>query len=257
MHPLVSVITPTYGRHDFLIGAQRWFDSQTYPNREWVILDDSPAPSAWFSQNTDPRVRYIHDPVRRTIGEKRNMLVDMAKGEFVAHFDDDDYYAPRYLATMVDALIGNSADLANLCSWYLLDLRHNFFGFWALKTITGLHYSCETQGVRPVNLNEENNAAWRQNYFGYGFSYVYRRSVESYARFADVNWCEEGNFVEKINQYGKFIHIEDTSGLVLHVLHRKSTSLSLPQFHLPTFLMPTLFRESTEFLESLAQKGLL
>ena len=31
----------------------------------------------------------------QSLGEKRNWLVQHASGEYVAHFDDDDYYAPH------------------------------------------------------------------------------------------------------------------------------------------------------------------
>ena len=39
------------------------------------------------------------------LGEKRNWLVQHATGDYVAHFDDDDYYAPHYISRMVSQIL--------------------------------------------------------------------------------------------------------------------------------------------------------
>jgi len=46
-----------------------------------------------------------------TLGHKRNQLIQLASGEIVAHFDDDNLYAPEYLSTMVEALYESKAQL--------------------------------------------------------------------------------------------------------------------------------------------------
>src|SRR3954471_5913053 len=105
----VSVVTPTFGREKYLPGLLACFAAQTHTDRELLILDDSPAPSTFFGGLADSRVRYVHSKERLTIGEKRNRLVEMATGEVIASFDDDDYYAPGYLTAMLDGL--GDADL--------------------------------------------------------------------------------------------------------------------------------------------------
>src|SRR5581483_12155914 len=91
----VSVVTPTYAREKYLPSLHACFSAQTHAERELLVLDDSPAPSAFFRGLADPRVRYLHVPGRLTIGEKRNRLIELATGEAIAFFDDDDYYAPE------------------------------------------------------------------------------------------------------------------------------------------------------------------
>ena len=49
-----------------------------------------------------------------TIGEKRNVAIATASGDFICHFDDDDLYAPSYLATMLAALDDASGPLRAL-----------------------------------------------------------------------------------------------------------------------------------------------
>jgi len=241
MPPLVSLITPTYGRNKLLAETKRWVESQTYPNLEWLILDDSPEPNLELASAGDARYRYIHEPARQTIGAKRNRLVEMARGAYVVHFDDDDYYAPAYVETMITTMQRESAEFASLNCWYVYDLRHDFFGFWALKVTEGLHYGLYGDGVRMMNLSAQNNSTFKDNYLGYGFTYAYTRRVWEAGRFGDFSWNEEAKFLDGVR--GRYAHlsIADESGLVLHVAHPGSSSSCFPQYRLPTFALPRLF----------------
>jgi glycosyltransferase involved in cell wall biosynthesis len=248
LKPLVSIITPTFGREEFLAQALRSVREQTYPNIQWLILDDSPEPCRTLAACGDARILYEHVPQRLTIGEKRNRLIAKARGEYIAHFDDDDYYAPRFLEVMVSTLDESGADFANLSAWYLYDLRHDFFGFWNLRQTTGLHYICSLDRLQLATFTSENNATLRDNHLGYGFSYVYRRSLAKAVPFAARNWGEDAEFVKAAAANFKLHSIEDHGGLVLHVLHAASSSSCFPQYHLPNFLVPVLFAPYREFL---------
>ncbi len=254
MQPLVSIITPTFGREQFLEQTLRWVRAQTYPRIEWLVLDDSPEPARMFAGIADDRIRYEHSGARLSIGEKRNRLIARARGDYVAHFDDDDYYAPQFLETMVSNLESHAADFAHLCSWYLFDLRHDFFGYWNLRETTGWHYLCDATAVRLTRFTPENNAPLADNYLGYGFTYVYRRAVWETGAFAAVDWGEDAQFVRAAAARCKVLSITDQGGLVLHVLHAQSSSSCFPQYHLPTFLVPVLFAPCGEFLGSLRQR---
>lgn len=54
----------------------------------------------------DPRLEVIvlTDNRRRTLGAKRNAMVRMAQGLYVAHIDDDDLVSPDYFATVDEHL---------------------------------------------------------------------------------------------------------------------------------------------------------
>ncbi|HSS14843.1 MAG TPA: glycosyltransferase, partial [Rhizomicrobium sp.] len=58
MTPAVSIITPTFNRHDLLKAQHVHVLAQSEQNFEWLILDDGPAPSSYFAQLSDPRIRY-------------------------------------------------------------------------------------------------------------------------------------------------------------------------------------------------------
>jgi glycosyltransferase involved in cell wall biosynthesis len=99
--PLVSVLTPTYNRRQFIPTAIACFKAQSYPmdRIEWLILDDG---ADKVADLFDPKktglknVKYVALPegVKLPIGAKRNRLNEMAKGEIVVCWDDDDYYPP-------------------------------------------------------------------------------------------------------------------------------------------------------------------
>jgi glycosyltransferase involved in cell wall biosynthesis len=254
LKPLVSIITPTFGREEFLTQTSRWVREQTYPNIEWLVLDDSPEPSRLLAGNGDCRVRYEHVTQRLTIDEKRNRLIDRARGEFIAHFDDDDFYAPHYLQLMVSSLENSQADFGNLCSWYLFDVRHDLLGYWDLVQTTGAHYLCHVDGLRLANFTSQNNASLMHNYLGYGFSYVYRRKVWEARRFAGLDLGEDMDFVMAVAERFRLLSIGDQTGVVLHVLHANSTSSCFPQFHLPTFMLQSLFAPCSAYLELLRQR---
>ena len=97
--PNVSIITPTANRSAYLPLLYQCVCHQREIDWEWLVLDDSPHADAWM-QNTardDARVTYIHSPTPLTIGEKRNQLIKQAQYEHIAHFDDDDHYAPEVM----------------------------------------------------------------------------------------------------------------------------------------------------------------
>jgi glycosyltransferase involved in cell wall biosynthesis len=109
--PFVSVICPTYNRTRFLPYLCHMFNIQTYPanRRELIILDDSPQSNEAIinKENKDKNIRYIYHPEKLKLGEKRNMLNNLAKekGEYIVCMDDDDYYPPEKIQKAVDLLI--------------------------------------------------------------------------------------------------------------------------------------------------------
>lgn len=112
--PFVSVITPTYNRRKFIPMLIHLYQQQTYPadRRELVILDDSPSSNEDLIPKNDTSIRYIYNPVKIPLGEKRNKLNELAKGDIVVCFDDDDYHFPDRITHSVWKLNQEKADIA-------------------------------------------------------------------------------------------------------------------------------------------------
>jgi glycosyltransferase involved in cell wall biosynthesis len=124
----VACVTPTYDRHRFLRQARRYFLRQDYPypeNLHCIILDDSPEPIENFD-DAGGRIHYRHQKTKKPIGAKRNWLNKAAlKGKFdiVCSMDDDDWYSPKYVSSMVDLLMNSDAPVAGSSQIYMLDVN--------------------------------------------------------------------------------------------------------------------------------------
>lgn len=100
--PLVSCIMPTRNRRAFVPRAVDCFRRQDHPARELVIVDDGDDPIASLVRDLagdDPAITYHRLPHPLPLGPKRNLAVSLARGELIAHWDDDDWSAPHRLRT--------------------------------------------------------------------------------------------------------------------------------------------------------------
>jgi glycosyltransferase involved in cell wall biosynthesis len=173
--PFVSVICPTYNRHRFFPMMIYQFQYQQYPkdHMELIILDDSPEPYAEIDAfvRDDPRIRYVHYPEKCLIPKKRNMLNDLAKGDIIVAFDDDDFYPNTRVKHAVfklktsRALIAGSSEL--------------------------LIYDCKTKKgykVGPYHANHGTNG-----------TFAYKKELlkdHRYNENTDKNYAEEKEFLK-------------------------------------------------------------
>jgi glycosyltransferase involved in cell wall biosynthesis len=180
----ISVICPTFNRHGFHEALYRTFTSQDHPAKDLWVLDETSVPSPFFTAlgDKDPSVHYLHAQ-RTSIGHARNTLIQSCSGSVVAHFDDDDVYAPHYLSSMLDQLRRADADLVKLASWN--------------------------------ERNEKNGDRWRyeghrrpqRDLWGWGFSYMYRRYVTTRVSFPTISHAEDYQFVQSLWAQGLRTHL--------------------------------------------------
>jgi glycosyltransferase involved in cell wall biosynthesis len=106
--PTVTVVTPTYNRHENFEIAIRNYKSFNYPRHKlfWIILDDSKDDSLKNQLPLDDKsIRYIHNPIKEKIGAKRNRLAAECTTQIICHMDDDDYYYPDSIKIRVIAML--------------------------------------------------------------------------------------------------------------------------------------------------------
>jgi glycosyltransferase involved in cell wall biosynthesis len=153
VYPFVSVITPTYNRRKFIPHLIKMFQNQTYPSEhmEWIILDDGSDPvEDIFKSVTIPNLRYIYEEEKQTIGAKRNRLNKEARGDIIVAMDDDDYYPPERVSSVVTAFSSHKhIELAGTSEVYMY--------YSDIETIYKLG---------PYNKNHATNGtmAWRNTY---------------------------------------------------------------------------------------------
>ena len=239
----VSLITPTANRSHYLPALYDCICRQREVNWEWLVFDDSPTPNAWMiaAAQTDPRITYMHSSVPLSIGEKRNQMIERAQYDYIAHFDDDDHYAPDYLRVMLGHLVQNQADLIKLSAFYLYAPKQDFFGYMDLTAKTGHHYVLNREEIEHVIFHDKMQIGADFIVF-YGFSYVYRRAAAVKHPFEPVSFCEDEYFVKALlKDQCAVITTPDTQGLCLHLVHGGSSSRCFSRYFLPNHLMPVIF----------------
>ena len=109
----VSCIMPTANRRSFVATAIRHFLAQDYTDKELIILDDG-EDCIRDLVPAHPDIRYLRLDSRQPLGRKRNIACAEASGELIAHWDDDDWYAPFRLRRQVEALLNAKADICGI-----------------------------------------------------------------------------------------------------------------------------------------------
>jgi glycosyltransferase involved in cell wall biosynthesis len=106
--PLVSCLMVTKNRPLLARCSIISFLNQTYPRKELIIVDDGESHELGDSikRIQDPRIRYVRLPQKnQMLGTLRNLSVEMATGDFVCQWDDDDLSDPLRLEMQVGALL--------------------------------------------------------------------------------------------------------------------------------------------------------
>jgi len=123
---LVSVIIPTFNRYTFVLRAVHSVLQQTHKEVEILVIDDASTDEDYkfLPDVLKPysNVQVIRCPVNlRTVfqtkhaqGETRNVGLKVAKGEYVAFLDDDDFWLPTKLQTQLQQM--NKYPDHKLCS---------------------------------------------------------------------------------------------------------------------------------------------
>ena len=104
-HPLVSVIVPTFNRHEFLERTLISIDNQTYKNIEIIVVDDGSKinyAEKICKQFSNCKYYYKNNG---GVSSARNYGIQKAKGAYIAFLDDDDLFLPHKIEVQVAILL--------------------------------------------------------------------------------------------------------------------------------------------------------
>ena len=97
---LISCLCITYGKVSLLEEALESFLKQDYPNKEMIIINDLKEQTLIFNH---PQVKIFNYKERfSTVGEKRTKSVELATGDILTGWDDDDIVLPWRLSQTMD-----------------------------------------------------------------------------------------------------------------------------------------------------------
>jgi len=188
---LVSAIMPTRGRPQYAAAAVQCFLSQTWKEKELVIVDDDDCPS--FPSGLDmPSVQYVRLKERLSIGAKRNLACSRARGDVVVHWDDDDWSAVDRIEDQVGRLTEQKVSIT---------------GYSSMRF-----------------LNSETGDWWRYNgvpnYYAVGTSLMYTREFWRENPFPDENLGEDNYMVYRAQKIASV----DAGTLMYATIHAGNTS---------------------------------
>src|ERR1044072_8463516 len=100
--PLVTVIIPTYNRHDWIGICLDSVKAQTYQPIETLVIDDGSTDGTVEFLRSDPRYSFarLHvQPKNGGASVARNAGIKMANGELIVFIDSDDALLPDHVET--------------------------------------------------------------------------------------------------------------------------------------------------------------
>ncbi len=102
----VSVCLPTYNGANYIEEALRSILNQTYQDFELLVVDDGSTDATLdiIQSFSDPRIRLYRNPERLGIPANWNRCLELAGGEFVCVFHQDDVMLPENLERKVHLL---------------------------------------------------------------------------------------------------------------------------------------------------------
>lgn len=236
-NPLVSIITPTFNREAFLPAIAACVQKQSVQDIEWLVFDDSERPSASLTNSSWDKLRYIYSPTKLSVGEKRNRLIDAARGDIIVQLDDDDFYGANYVADMLKLLEDSSADLVLLTGFFCHHLNTGQFGYYRTMVKRGPAFQFNRNGAKAVTLDDLKIPLI---HLCYGWSYIFRKQLWADNKFDEVNVFEDRQFVINAKQMGKVASFESKRFSSSHSVHNLSSSQCFPQFLIPEFVIGTI-----------------
>ncbi len=112
-YPKITMITPSK-RPELFFKAMQNFKNQRYPNKEWIVLLNSPQKATDKIKKIckeDPDIKMFQLHEEKNIGTCLNFGIKKATGKYWFKIDDDDFYGPNYILDMMLEIRGVDADI--------------------------------------------------------------------------------------------------------------------------------------------------
>lgn len=161
--PFVSICTPTFNRRPFIPIMIKCFQHQTYPKDkiEWIIVDDG-TDKIEDLVSSIPQVKYLKFDEKLTLGKKRNISNENAKGDIIVYMDDDDYYPPDRVSHAVEKLRNSSALCAGSSAMFIYFKHINKmyqFGPYGPTHATAATFAFKKELLKQTKFDENSSVA--------------------------------------------------------------------------------------------------
>lgn len=201
MEPLISIIVPIYKVEAYLERCLESLMGQSYRNLEIILVEDgSPDRCGEICDayaRKDQRIRVIHQQNKGLSGA-RNSGIDIARGDYLAFVDSDDYVASDYIASLYQLICESGCTIAQ----------------------------CRFDYVQGEPIKTEENSAWRiyrgeslmqqlygeeeeATYFVVAWNKLYKRELFRNIRYPEGRIHEDEATTYKLFHEGKKLAFSD------------------------------------------------
>lgn len=126
MNKLISIIVPIYKVENFLHRCVDSILNQTYKNLEIILVNDgSPDQCGEICDEyakLDNRVTVIHQE-NGGLSDARNAGIKIAKGEFIAFIDSDDWIHEEYINKLYELVRSTNSDIS-VCNFFMTSIEN-------------------------------------------------------------------------------------------------------------------------------------
>jgi glycosyltransferase involved in cell wall biosynthesis len=169
------------------------FEHQTYPKDkiEWIIIDDGTDKIEDLVTHI-PQVKYLKYNEKLTLGQKRNIGNDAAKGEIIVYMDDDDYYPPERISHAVDMLRKSPKALCAGSSAMFIHFKHinkmYQFGPYGPNHSTAATFAFKKELLKQTRFDEHSSVAEEKKFLKeYTIPFVQLESKKSILVFSHAH----------------------------------------------------------------------
>ena len=118
--PLVTIVTPVYNRENFIEETIESVLSQTYPNIEYIVIDDGSTDGSFEKISKYSNRVKVFKKHNAGQSDTLNYGWGMATGTYIGYISSDDCLKPKAIELLVNALIESDSGVV-YCDYDLID----------------------------------------------------------------------------------------------------------------------------------------
>lgn len=180
---LVSVIIASYNRFNYLLNTIKSVQEQTYKNIEIIVVNDGSFQKEYVDYKFADNITVLHREVnsRRefgyaNLGHIRNQGIKIAKGEYIAILDDDDYWLPTKIEKQLEEMEKNKCRFS--CTKAFIDVIDGGGLYDITKKYHPIYdYRCAIKRIYNIDIKFENGILFLKEYCDDKFNAIICSSV--------------------------------------------------------------------------------
>ncbi len=126
----VSIVLPTYNGKRYIRETISSCLGQIYSNLELIVVDDASSAEIFqiINSYSDKRIKYLRNKTNLGLSEALNKGFTISSGQYLTWQSDDNFYSPKAIAVMVEALEKNPKIDFVYANFYLIDEKGEIMG---------------------------------------------------------------------------------------------------------------------------------